>query len=59
MTDKRIKEPCPFCGAKPEEIQIKSFGDGMNKIYCPKCSATFELIASKQNLIDRWNARFK
>ena len=59
MTDKRIKEPCPFCGCKAEEIQIKTYKDGYNKIYCPDCHVTFEGLSSKQSIIDKWNCRYR
>ena len=61
MNDKRIKEPCPFCGTKAEEIQIKTipFSKGYNKVYCPMCKATFEEFSSKQEAIDKWNRRYK
>jgi Lar family restriction alleviation protein len=59
MTDKRIKEPCPFCGTKAEEIQIRHFKDGINKIKCPNCNVTFEGAYSKQEIIDKWNGRYK
>ena len=58
MTDKRIKEPCPFCGEKAENIQIKHFKDGWNKIYCPTCCVTFEGVENKQTVIDKWNNRY-
>lgn len=59
MTDKRIKEPCPFCGNSAKDIQIKTYQDGASKIYCPKCYATFEGVDSKRVLIDKWNYRFR
>ena len=59
MTDKRIIEPCPFCGTKANDIQIKHFKDGFNKIYCPICKATFEGLHSKQEVIDMWNRRYR
>ena len=59
MTDKRIKEPCPFCGTKSNDIQIKHFKDGFNKIYCPNCRVTFEGVYSKQEVIDMWNRRYR
>ncbi len=59
MTDKRIKEPCPFCGCPQEEIQIISLQKGENKIKCPKCKASFEGTYSKQDLIDKWNGRYR
>ena len=59
MTDKRIKEPCPFCGTKAEEIQIRHFKDGINKIKCPNCNVTFEGLYSKQEIIDKWNGRYR
>ena len=59
MIDKRIKEDCPFCGEKASNIQIKSFKEGVNKIYCPNCKATFDGIYSKQDVIDMWNRRYR
>ena len=59
MTDKRIKESCPFCGTKSSDIQIKHYQDGLNKIYCPNCHATFEGFYSKQEAINKWNMRFR
>jgi len=59
MTDKRIKEPCPFCGTKAEDIQIKHYKDGLNKIVCPKCNVTFDGFDSKQSVIDKWNRRWR
>ena len=58
MTDKRIKEPCPFCGTKAEEIQIQTL-NSMNRVYCPKCRATFDYWSSKQSAIDNWNCRYR
>ena len=59
MTDKRIKEPCPFCGTKAEDIQIKHYNDGLNKIVCPNCNVTFEGFDSKLSVIDKWNCRWR
>lgn len=59
MTDKRIKEPCPFCGNAAENIQIINFRNGLNKIKCPNCSVTFEGFYSKQEIIDKWNGRYR
>ena len=59
MIDKRIKEPCPFCGHPAHAIQIKTYGNGKNKILCPECRATFDLLGSKQMSIDKWNCRFR
>ena len=59
MTDKRIKEPCPFCGTKAEDIQIKHYNDGYNKIYCPNCRVTFEGMDSKVAIINKWNSRYR
>ena len=59
MTDKRIKEPCPFCGHPAKDIQIKTYQTGFNKIYCPECHVTFEGLDSKQAVIDKWNRRFR
>ena len=59
LRDKRIKEPCPFCGTNAEDIQIRSFRDGVNKIYCPNCKATFDGFDSKQALINKWNTRYR
>lgn len=59
MTDKRIKEPCPFCGNAAENIQIQQFKNGVNKIRCPICKVTFEGFYSKQEIIDKWNGRYR
>lgn len=59
MTDKRIKEPCPFCGAPASEIQILRFMKDVNKIYCPYCQATFEGGYGKLEVIKKWNTRCK
>lgn len=58
MTDKRIKEPCPFCGLPAKEIQIHTFRAGVNRIICPNCKATFDYLCGKQELIDKWNKRY-
>ena len=59
MTDKRIKEICPMCGTPANEIQITTFTKGVNKIECPKCHLTFNFYGSKQDLIDKWNCRYR
>lgn len=59
MTDKRIQEPCPFCGTPAKEIQIREIQKGMSKIYCPKCRATFEGYGNKIEMISKWNLRFR
>ena len=59
MTDKRIKEGCPMCGTPANEIQIITFTKGLNKIECPKCNLTFNFVGGKQELIDKWNCRYK
>ena len=59
MTDKRIKEPCPFCGTPAIAIQIVTFRQGVNKIRCPHCHVTFEGGWSKQEVIDKWNCRYR
>ena len=59
MIDKRIKEDCPFCGEKKENIQITTLGNSknhLNRLYCPKCECEFR-DTNKQKLIDRWNCR--
>lgn len=58
MTDKRIKEPCPFCGTAAKDIQIKHYADGLNKIYCPNCRVTFEGMDGKEAVINKWNRRY-
>lgn len=57
MTDKRIKEPCPFCGCKPTKITVKTHQGGMTRVQCPICHATFEGLGDKRIMIDRWNNR--
>ena len=59
MRDKRIKEDCPFCGEKAENIQIRELIRGSNQIYCPTCQAGFNIIDSKVKLINLWNMRYK
>lgn len=59
MTDKRIKEPCPFCGCAAQDIQITHYKDGYNKIRCPECGATFDSMDGKQTVIDKWNRRYR
>lgn len=59
MTDNRIKEACPFCGCEASKIEIREFHKGENKIYCPICRATFDYIGSKQEVIDKWNGRYR
>ena len=59
MTDKRIKEPCPFCGCKAKDIQIIEYSKGSNRIECPNCYASFTFISSKQAVIDSWNRRYR
>ena len=59
MNDKRVKEPCPFCGNPAENIQIKRYTNGYNKIMCPECYATFEGFYNRQEVIDKWNRRFR
>ena len=59
MTDRRIKEPCPFCGTKAEDIQIIHYKDGINKIKCPNCNVTFDGFYGKQEVIDMWNRRYR
>lgn len=59
MTDKRIKEGCPICGTPANEIQITTISKGLNKIECPKCHLTFNWYCGKQELIDKWNCRYR
>jgi endogenous inhibitor of DNA gyrase (YacG/DUF329 family) len=59
MTDKRIKEPCPICGTPANQIQIATIAKGLNKIKCPNCQLTFDHVCGKQELIDRWNCRYR
>lgn len=59
MTDKRIKEPCPFCGCEAKNIEITTYRDGYSKISCPNCRITFDGFDSKQNLINKWNMRYR
>lgn len=56
MTDRQIKEPCPFCGETAENIQIRNFRDSYI-IYCPKCCTSFDFTATKETTIKRWNIR--
>lgn len=59
MTDKRVKEPCPFCGTKADKIEIVTVGVRAYRIHCPKCSAGFLGCGGKQYLIDKWNGRYR
>ena len=59
MTDKRIKENCPFCNEAAEKIQINSKGRFYNKLTCTNCGVNFSGAYSKQDLIDRWNRRWR
>lgn len=60
MTDKRIKEPCPFCGTPAKEIIIDDTScANLKRIYCPKCNVQFGWSTSKQELINKWNCRFR
>lgn len=58
VTDKRIKEDCPFCHTPAERIQIIIYEKRNNHgyIYCPNCGCQFS-GEGKQNLIDMWNRR--
>lgn len=58
MTDKRIKEGCPFCGVSACNIQITMYQKQIGKIYCPDCGVKFEGQYGKQTLINKWNNRF-
>ena len=57
--DKRIKEPCPICGTPASEIKIITINKGINKIECPKCKLTFNYYAGKQEIINKWNYRYR
>ena len=59
MTDSRIIEPCPFCGTPAKEIQITTYRKGVNVIKCPRCQVTFDGAYSKQEIIDKWNGRYR
>lgn len=58
MTDKRIKEPCPFCNEPADRIQITHVGL-YTRIACTNCGAKFDGNYSKQDLIDKWNRRWR
>lgn len=59
MNDRRIKEDCPFCGCLAKEIQLKELSKGLNCIECPSCKATFNYYCGKQEIIDKWNSRYR
>ena len=56
MTDKRIKEDCPFCDNKKENISIISYGNNFAEIRCTKCGCILR-GSTKQDAIDKWNCR--
>lgn len=62
MTDKRIKEDCPFCGHDKSDIQIVDYGKSSKgyfvEIRCPECGVKFSGYG-KQNMIDKWNRRYR
>lgn len=64
MTDKRIKEDCPFCGTSKNEIQVivVRFTDKNKGKYtivsCPKCGCEFHGYGI-MNIISKWNTRYR
>ena len=62
MTDKRIKEDCPFCGHDKSDIQLHLIGNTSKgnyvEVYCPECGVRF-IGYGKQNVIDKWNRRYR
>ena len=58
MTDKRIKQDCPFCHEAADKIQVSVTKGKVayGHIFCPHCGCMF-VGKSKQELIDRWNMR--
>ena len=62
MTDKRIKEDCPFCGHDKSDIHLYLIGHNNKGNYveigCPECGVKFSGYG-KQNMIDKWNRRYR
>lgn len=63
MTDKRIKEDCPFCGIDKSQIQvIVPFVDKIRGKYtivsCPNCHCEFKGYGV-MNIIDKWNTCYR
>jgi hypothetical protein len=62
MTDKRIKEDCPFCYHDKSDIQVyllaKCKEGNYVEVSCPEYGAKF-VGFGKQNMIDKWNRRYR
>lgn len=62
MTDKRIKEDCPFCGHDKSDIQLYLIGHDIDgylvEVSCPECGVKI-IGCGKQNTIDKWNRRYR
>jgi len=54
-------KPCPFCGGKPERVDIEESGDpnfGGSCVCCQQCGASSPVhFDRKENLEDSWNRR--
>lgn len=63
MTDKRIKEDCPFCGMNKTQIQVIVHFKDKDKgkyvtVSCPKCGCEFKGYGI-MNIIAKWNTRYR
>ena len=56
MTDKRIKEPCPFCGEKAENIEL-NYHIEQWEFVCPTCGAIVTFNTWKDKSIEKYNQR--
>ena len=46
--------PCPFCGAKDEQLRVEVFAPDRFAVRCLACKATGPKAASKDQAVEKW-----
>lgn len=50
-------KPCPFCGAKDENIKVKSDHFTRYYVLCKSCMVSTDHFETKKQAIEAWNRR--
>lgn len=46
--------PCPFCGAKDEQLRVEVFAPDRYAVRCLSCKATGPKVESKEQAAEKW-----
>lgn len=46
--------PCPFCGAKDEQLRVEMFAPDRYAVRCLGCKATGPKVENKEEAAQKW-----